>query len=81
MLEMMEWMETEKHWEKNNWIHLNEWTFDFFKKLTKNLKRNAKTIFSTAMVDSLPICFCVTNLCSRHQEKCKYLLSDCLYKI
>lgn len=39
MLERMEWMEIEKHWDKNNWFHLNERTFDFFKKLTTKSKK------------------------------------------
>lgn len=53
---------------------LNERTFDFFKKLTKNLKRNAKTIFSTTMVDLLPICFCVTLIFFKKNANTCYLI-------
>lgn len=52
----------------------NERTFDFFKKLTKNLKRNAKTIFSTTMVDLLPICFCVTLIFFKKNANTCYLI-------
>lgn len=47
-----------------NWLRFNERTFDFFKKLTtKSKKKRQKTIVFTAMVDLLPICFCVTLIC------------------
>lgn len=59
MLERMEWIEIEKHWEKNNWFHLNERTFDFFQKLTTKSKKKRQN----AMVDLLAICFCVTLVC------------------
>lgn len=44
---------------KNNWFHLNERTFDFFKKLTTKSKKKRQN----AMVDLLAICFCVTLVC------------------
>lgn len=82
MLERMEWMEIKKHWEKNNWFHLNERTFDFFKKLTiKSKKKRQNDSFHRNGWPVSNLFLRDSNLCSRHQEKCKYLLSDCLNKI